>query len=92
MDACEGDGLGIPHLFVNPLKARVEQRSMPSTAYLLPYETFWDSSEILVIGPERNYTVNDYQQLFHDINFSDGYQMRIDTEKLLHVRISVFTS
>jgi len=70
---------------VNNLKARIEQRSMPSTAWLLPYNTFWNSSEVVVYSPARNYTVDDYELLFHDIGFPDGYRMRKDTEKLSSV-------
>jgi len=72
---------------VNTLKARIEQRSMPSTAWLMPYDTFWNSSEVLVYSRGRNYTVNDYQQLFNDIGFPDGYRMRKDTEKLTSVTL-----
>jgi len=82
---CAGDNLGV--FVVNMLKARTEQRSMPSTAWLMPYDTFWNSSEIVVYGPQRNYTVNDYEQLFHDINFTDGYEMRKQTVKLSSVTI-----
>ena len=82
---CTGDNLGV--FVVNTLKARIEQRSMPSSAWLMPYDTFWNSSEILVYRPGRNYTVNDYEQLFQDIGYLDGYQMRKDTEKLSSVTI-----
>lgn len=73
-----GDNLGV--FVVNTLKARIEQRSMPSTAWLMPYDTFWDKSEVLVYGPTANYTVHDYKQLFDDIDYPDGYLMRQDTE------------
>lgn len=82
---CAGDNLGM--FVVNTLKARVEQRSMPSSAWLLPYDTFWNSDEILVSRPGRNYTVDDYQQLFQDIGFPDGYQMRKDTAKFSTVTL-----
>jgi len=80
---CTGDNLGV--FVVNTLKARTEQRSMPSSAWLMPYDTFWNSSEILVYSRHRNYTVSDYDQLFQDIGFPDGSQMRKDTEKLTSV-------
>jgi len=73
---------------VTKLTARIEQRSMPSTAWLLPYNTFWNSTEVVVYSPSRNYSVNDYQQLFDDIGFPDGYRMRKDTEKLTSVTFS----
>jgi len=53
----------------------------------MPYDTFWNSSEVLVYSRGRNYTVNDYQQLFNDIGFPDGYRMRKDTEKLTSVTL-----
>ncbi|ESO86506.1 hypothetical protein LOTGIDRAFT_220528 [Lottia gigantea] len=76
-----GDSLGVP--LVNPNKVRKEQRSMPSTAWLLPSPKFWNKDEILAYQPNRTYTVNDYKQFFTDINFLDGYEMRKDTENLI---------
>ncbi|KAL3860806.1 hypothetical protein ACJMK2_010873 [Sinanodonta woodiana] len=77
-----GDNLGVP--IVKPINVRREQRSMPSTAWLMPSDAFWSSSETLVSSPMRNYTVNDYSDFFTDIDFKDGYLMRKDTENLIH--------
>ncbi|KAK6174414.1 hypothetical protein SNE40_017695 [Patella caerulea] len=77
-----GDNLGVP--FVKAVNVRKEQRSMPSTAWLMPTDKFWSGDEPLVIRPERNYTVNDYKQFFQDIGFMDGYEMRKDTEGLIY--------
>ena len=68
---------------INPLKVRPEQRSMPSTAFLMPSDKFWDASEPLVITEKRNYTVADYKDFFKDIGFEDGYEMRLDTQNLI---------
>ena len=57
---------------------------MPSSAWLMPYDTFWNDTEVLISGPEGNYTVNDYKRFFTDISFPDGYQMRQDSEKLIY--------
>ncbi len=57
-----GDNLGV--FVVNPLTARPMQRSMPSSAFLMPYDTVWDEKEIIVTSPKRNYTVKDYKQFF----------------------------
>ena len=75
-----GDSLGV--YVVNPLTVRPEQRAMPSTAWLLPSTRFWSAKEVLVVTEHRNYTVNDYEQLFKDLNFTDGYMMWQDTIKL----------
>lgn len=77
-----GDNLGV--FVVNPLSARPEQRSMPSSAWLMPYDTFWNDTEILVTGPHGNYTVKDYKRFFADLSYPDGYAMRQDTENLIN--------
>ncbi|KAJ8302642.1 hypothetical protein KUTeg_019038, partial [Tegillarca granosa] len=64
-----GDSLGLS-LVVSPLKVRPEQRSMPSTAWLMPSDLFWNPDEILIQQPKRNYTLH-------------GYYMRQDTENLI---------
>ncbi|XP_064640579.1 phospholipase A2 group XV-like [Lineus longissimus] len=76
-----GDNLGV--FVVETLKARVQQRTMPSTAWMMPSERFWKKDEVIVYTPYRNYTVYDYKQFFADIKFPVGYLMRQDTEKLI---------
>lgn len=76
-----GDNLGL--VIVNTIKVRPEQRSMPSTAFLMPSDQFWNSSEVLVVTYEKNYTVADYKEYFLDLNFADGYNMRLDTQNLI---------
>ncbi len=34
--------------------------------------------------PNRNYTVNDYQQFFNDINFPVGHELRLNTKDLIY--------
>jgi len=62
---------------------------MPSTAWLMPSDQFWNDSEILVYSPHYNYTVKDYKKLFEDINHPTGYLMHEDTAHLVRVRFSV---
>ncbi|GAB1600840.1 group XV phospholipase A2-like [Argonauta hians] len=76
-----GDNLGIAVLKQNVI--RTYQRTASSTAWLMPYDTFWKADDILVSRPGRNYTVNDYELLFHDLNYTTGYEMRKDTENLV---------
>ncbi|VDI60210.1 lysophospholipase III [Mytilus galloprovincialis] len=62
---------------------RQQQRSMPSTAWLMPSDKFWGKDEILVERPGRNYTVHDFKQLFTDMNLIDGWHIRKDTANLI---------
>lgn len=76
-----GDSLGV--VIVYPSWVRAEQRSMPSTAWLMPSPRYWAKDEVLVITDKRNYTVADYKDLFADLDYMDGYYMRQDVENLI---------
>ena len=67
---------------VNSLSVRPLQRSLPSSAWLLPYDTLWKKDEVIGSGPYGNYTVSNYKTLFEDINYPNGYRMREDTKWL----------
>ena len=58
---------------------------MPSSSFLLPYDTFWEPHEVLISAPTGNYTVANYSQFFTDIGYPDGMEMRKDTEHLIKV-------
>merc|ERR1712168_1489260 len=77
-----GDNMDV--VVVNPLAARPEQRSMPSSAWLMPYEGFWKDDEVLIYAPHYNYTVKDYRSFFQDVGFPNGYSMRQDTYSLIN--------
>ncbi|XP_071092371.1 lysosomal phospholipase A and acyltransferase-like isoform X1 [Haliotis cracherodii] len=76
-----GDNLNVP--FVEGINVREEQRSMPSSAFLMPSEKFWAANEVLVSQPKRNYTVKDYKAFFTDLGIPNAYLMRQDTENLV---------
>ncbi|XP_013400988.1 group XV phospholipase A2-like [Lingula anatina] len=77
-----GDSLGFYSIILNPLEIRPQQRSMPSTAWLLPTDSVWSPDDVLVSRPGYNYTLKDYKKFFQDLNFMDGWYMRQDTEGL----------
>lgn len=77
-----GDNLGV--IVVPALTIRKDERTFPSLAYLLPSDKFWDEDEILVSTQRRNYTVNDYENFFRDINYTTGYEMWKDVKDLTH--------
>lgn len=77
-----GDNIDV--IVVSPIRVRPYQRTAVSTAFLMPSDRFWSKDEIIVSRPSRNYTVADYEQFFIDLNFTTGYEMRKDTEKLIY--------
>lgn len=56
------------------LVVRDQQRSIESSIFLLPTRTngVWSSSNVLLTTPLRNYSVNDYRQLFYAIGYPEG--------------------
>lgn len=79
-----GDNLDYYRLLINPLTLRDPQRSFPSIAFLMPSDRFWSPEEVLVSTAVRNYTVNDYQAFFKDINHMDGWKVRQLTKGLIY--------
>ncbi|XP_045458033.1 phospholipase A2 group XV-like [Melitaea cinxia] len=74
-----GDDLGSRMLSESTLRA--EQITCPSLAWLLPSPNFWKPSEVLVQTDKFNYTINDLQKLFTDMEVPNAWEMRKDTEK-----------
>lgn len=77
-----GDNIDI--VVLRPLTVRDYQRSAPSTAFLMPSDSFWPSDEWIVSRPSRNYTVHDYKELFDDMGYPDGYELRQNTKDLIY--------
>ncbi|KAL7674866.1 hypothetical protein ACOME3_001140 [Neoechinorhynchus agilis] len=47
----------------------------PSTVFLLPSLKYWNTTEPIVCGAKRDYTVQNYKQLFRDIRYNDGFNI-----------------
>ena len=56
------------------LKFRNAARTFPSTTLLLPKPSVW-GNKIIVTTPKRTYTTNDYQALFNDMGYPDGFSI-----------------
>ncbi|XP_023240594.1 group XV phospholipase A2-like isoform X1 [Centruroides sculpturatus] len=77
-----GDNLGVSLL--DSLTVRGEERTNPSTAFLLPSNQFWKQDEVLSYTPVSNYTVSNYYKFFQDLKYQTGWDMWLDTHKLIH--------
>jgi len=77
-----GDDFGA-WLLLNEKKLMGEQRTSPGLAWLMPTSQFWNSTEVLVETSEKNYTVEDYEEFFKDLDEPNGWLMREDTYPLL---------
>ena len=53
---------------------RVAYRTFEGLSWLLPKPYVWNTT-VLVTSTSRNYTSNDYEDLFTDIGYPQGYQM-----------------
>ncbi|KAF5399115.1 hypothetical protein PHET_07621 [Paragonimus heterotremus] len=42
---------------------------------MAPDLRLWSPDEKIIIMPKRNYSAHDMRQFFHDIDYTDGYQM-----------------
>ena len=65
-----GDSEGYEWI-VSELKMQKLARTFPSFMYMLPRPNFWPNNETtLIVTPNKNYTVHDYETLFKDIGCS----------------------
>uniref|UniRef100_A0A671N1S5 Phosphatidylcholine-sterol acyltransferase n=1 Tax=Sinocyclocheilus anshuiensis TaxID=1608454 RepID=A0A671N1S5_9TELE len=78
--AISGENDGIP--FVSNIKIREEQRMTTTNPWMIPSEEAWSRDHTFISTPFFNYTNQDYQQFFKDIDFEDGWYMWEDTKNL----------
>ncbi|KAL0132732.1 hypothetical protein PUN28_000460 [Cardiocondyla obscurior] len=74
-----GDDLGA--YFLRESVLRSEQITSPSLGWLLPSKLFWKDTEILVQSDKINYTLNNLQQYFIDIDVPNAWEFKKDNEK-----------
>ncbi|KAE8295866.1 Phosphatidylcholine-sterol acyltransferase [Larimichthys crocea] len=66
-----GENDGIP--MISNIKIREEQRMTTTNPWMLPSEEVWPKDHVFISTPTFNYTNQDYQRLFTDINYEDGW-------------------
>lgn len=72
-----GDDLGAFALSGKVMRA--EQITNPSLAWLMPNPMIWKPNEVMVRTLSRVYTMDQLEDFFKDINFTDGWEMRKDS-------------
>ncbi|KFD54536.1 Lecithin:cholesterol acyltransferase [Trichuris suis] len=70
-------------IVINPLTLRAEQRTMTSSAFLLPTPKVWSKEDVLVMTEKRNYTTADYKDFFNDMGYPQGWAMYKNTRDLI---------
>jgi len=63
---------GLRTIISSPLQ--LAYRTFEGLSWLLPKPSIWNTT-VLVASTTRNYTANDYEDLFTDIGYPQGYQM-----------------
>ncbi len=58
---------------ISNIKIREEQRMTTTNSWMLPSEEAWSKDHVFISTPTFNYTNQDYQRLFKDINYEDGW-------------------
>ena len=69
---------------VDEVDTRDEDRTIPAIYWLIPHASFWNDT-VLVVTPSRNYTANDYKELFADVGYPQGYEQFKISENDLEV-------
>ena len=65
--------MGMDFIITSTLTKQVI-RSIQSMVWLLPHASVWNNT-VFVTTPSQSYTANDYETLFKDIGFPEGYAM-----------------
>ncbi|XP_052758628.1 phospholipase A2 group XV-like [Galleria mellonella] len=74
-----GDDLG--SLMLRESIMRTQEITCPSLAWLMPSPLLWKPTEVLVQTDKYNYTINDFQKWFADMDLPDAWEMFKDTQK-----------
>jgi len=65
-----GDNVGLN--FVRSASVRGEQRTYETNMWMMPNPLVWPAEQVLLVSPNRNYTVADLDDFFADIGYAEG--------------------
>ena len=63
---------------------KIEQRSNPSLAWLMPSDKFWGEDEVMLESPEVNITTKNIEDFYVKQGFPDNVLMYRDVKDLVH--------
>ncbi|WKX88228.1 hypothetical protein Q1695_008118 [Nippostrongylus brasiliensis] len=69
-----GYNMNYYRVILPPSKLRGMLRSFTSSAFLFPSTAVWNETDILAYTDEKNYTVANVQEFFHDIQYPIGWE------------------
>ncbi|CAJ0944365.1 unnamed protein product, partial [Mesorhabditis belari] len=78
-----GYNMNYYRIILAPSKLREMQRSFTSSAFLFPSNAVWKEDEVLAVGPEKNYTLKNVQEMFNDSMYPIGWDQYQKHSQLL---------
>ncbi|CEF64761.1 Lecithin:cholesterol/phospholipid:diacylglycerol acyltransferase family-containing protein [Strongyloides ratti] len=76
-----GYNMEMYRILLAPSKLRPMQRTWGSSYLLFPKEPAWKKDEIFASSPKNNYTLNNINEFFEDLNYTEGYEQYIEAHK-----------
>ena len=79
-----------PNWIPRPIRGMISRyivpilRTFESLPWLFPKPTVFDADTVVVSTPAREYTVSEYQDLFNDIGYANGYQFFQQVQAINH--------
>lgn len=58
---------------ISNIKIREEQRMATTSPWMVPFDKHWPQDHVFISTPTYNYTHQDYERLFKDIDYEDGW-------------------
>ncbi|KHJ92813.1 Lecithin:cholesterol acyltransferase [Oesophagostomum dentatum] len=69
-----GYNMNYYRVLLPPSKLRGMQRSFTSSAFLFPSYAVWNSTEVLASTDTKNYTLENVEEFFNDVNYPTGWE------------------
>uniref|UniRef100_A0AC35U3V3 DDE_Tnp_1_7 domain-containing protein n=1 Tax=Rhabditophanes sp. KR3021 TaxID=114890 RepID=A0AC35U3V3_9BILA len=68
-------------VLLSPFQLREMERSWGSSFLLFPSEPAWKRDEVFAFNAVTNYTLNNVKEFFDDLDFSEGYDHYLESQR-----------